>query len=174
VRAGVASIEHGSFLDEEGARLMVGHRTWLVPTISAGEFVEKAAKSGRLTGLRAEKALAAAQGMRNSVRLAQRAGVPIALGTDAGVGEHGANGREFTLLVTWGGLSPMQSIVAGTSNAARLLGWEKQVGTLAPGKWADVVAVPGDPTRDITAMERPTFVMKGGVVHKQLTSGPLP
>jgi imidazolonepropionase-like amidohydrolase len=174
VRAGVASIEHGSFLDEEGARLMVEHRTWLVPTISAGEFVEKAAKSGRLTGLRAEKALAAAQGMRNSVRLAQRAGVPIALGTDAGVGEHGANGHEFTLLVTWGGLSPMQSIVAGTSNAARLLGWEKQVGTLAPGKWADVVAVPGDPTRDITLMERPSFVMKGGVVHKQFTPGPIP
>ena len=171
VRAGVASIEHGSFLDEDGARMMAQRGTFLVPTISAGEFVENAAKSGRLTGLRAEKALAAAQGMRSSVRLAQRLGVPIALGTDAGVGEHGANGHEFTLMVTWGGLTPMQSIVAGTSNAAKLLGWEKQVGTLAPGKWADIVAVPGDPTRDITLMEKPSFVMKGGVVYRNDVAG---
>jgi imidazolonepropionase-like amidohydrolase len=171
VRAGVASIEHGSFLDDEGAKLMVQHGTYLVPTISAGEFTENAAKSGRLTGLRAEKALAAAQGMRNAVRLAQRNGVPIALGTDAGVGEHGANGREFTLLVTWGGLTPMQAITAGTSSAAKLLGWEKRVGTLTAGKWADVVAVPGDPTRDIGAMEKPSFVMKGGVVYKQQPAG---
>jgi imidazolonepropionase-like amidohydrolase len=171
VRAGVASIEHGSFLDEEGAKLMVQHGTYLVPTISAGEFTENAAKSGRLKGLRAEKALAAAQGMRNAVRIAQRNGVPIALGTDAGVGEHGANGHEFTLMVTWGGLTPMQSIVAGTSSAAKLLGWDKRVGTLSAGKLADVVAVPGDPTRDITVMERPSFVMKGGVVHKQQVAG---
>ncbi|HVG45308.1 MAG TPA: amidohydrolase family protein, partial [Longimicrobium sp.] len=121
VRAGVTSIEHGSFLDEEGARLMAQHGTVLVPTISAGEYVEGAAKSGRLTGLRAEKALAAAQGMRNSVRLAMRNGVPIALGTDAGVGNHGTNGHEFTLLVTWGGLTPMQAITAGTLAGARLL-----------------------------------------------------
>jgi len=167
VRAGVASIEHGSFLDEEGARLMAQRGTYLVPTISAGEYVELAAKSGRLKGLRAEKALDAAQAMRNSVRVALRARVPIALGTDAGVGPHGANGHEFALLVTWGGLSPMQSIVAGTLSSARLLGWEKQIGTLAPGKWADVVAVPGDPTADITAMERPEFVMKGGVIYKE-------
>jgi imidazolonepropionase-like amidohydrolase len=171
VRAGVASIEHGSFLDEDGARLMVQKGTYLVPTISAGEFVENAAKSGRLTGLRAEKALAAANGMRNSVRLAHRLGVPIALGTDAGVGEHGNNGHEFTLMVTWGGLTPMQSITAGTLTAAKLLGWEKNVGTLAPGKWADVVAVPGDPVRDITVMEKPSFVMKGGVVYKNQPAG---
>jgi imidazolonepropionase-like amidohydrolase len=174
VRAGVASIEHGSFLDEEGARLMVQKGTYLVPTISAGEFVENAAKSGRLTGLRAEKALAAAQGMRNSVRMAHRLGVPIALGTDAGVGEHGANGHEFTLLVNWGGLTPMQAITAGTLNGAKLLGWEKNLGTLAPGKWADVVAVPGDPTRNITVMEKPTFVMKGGIVYRNERNAGLP
>ncbi|MEP6731373.1 MAG: amidohydrolase family protein [bacterium] len=169
--AGVASIEHGSFLDDAGAKLMVQHGTYLVPTISAGEFVEKAAKSGRLTGLRAEKALAAALAMRNSVRLAVRNGVPIALGTDAGVGEHGSNGHEFTLMVNWGGMTPMQSIMAGTLNAAKLLGWDKNIGTLAPGKWADVVAVPGDPTKDITTMEKPSFVMKGGVVYKNLVPG---
>ncbi|MEP7001997.1 MAG: amidohydrolase family protein [bacterium] len=170
-QAGVASIEHGSFLDEEGAKLMASRGTFLVPTISAGEFVELAAKSGRLKGLRAEKALASAEGMRKSVRLALRSGVPIALGTDAGVGEHGTNGHEFSLLVSWGGLTPMQAIVAGTSNGAKLLGWEKNIGSLAPGKWADVVAVPGDPTKDITVMEKPTFVMKGGVVYKNVTPG---
>ena len=170
--AGVASIEHGSFLDDEGAKLMAKMGTYLVPTISAGEFAENAAKSGRLKGLRAQKALAAAAGMRNAVRLANTNHVPIALGTDAGVGEHGANGHEFTLMVTWGGMTPMQSIVAGTLNGAKLLGWDKNIGTLAPGKWADVVAVPGDPTRDITVMEKPTFVMKGGVVYKN-PKGPI-
>jgi imidazolonepropionase-like amidohydrolase len=166
VRAGVASIEHGSFLDEEGARLMAQKGTYLVPTLSAGEAVERAAKSGVLTGLRAEKALAAAASMRNAVRLAMANKVPVALGTDAGVGPHGANGHEFTLMVEWGGMSPMQSIVAGTSNAAKLLGWDKNLGSLATGKWADIVAVPGDPIADIKAMEKPVFVMKNGVVYK--------
>ena len=86
VRAGVSSIEHGSFLDEEGAKMMVQRGTYLVPTLSAGEAAEKAAKSGVLKGLRAEKALAAAAAMRNGVKIAVRNGVPIALGTDAGVG----------------------------------------------------------------------------------------
>ena len=166
VRAGVASIEHGSFLDEEGARLMAQKGTYLVPTLSAGEAVERAAKSGVLTGLRAEKALAAAASMRHAVKLAMANKVPIALGTDAGVGPHGANGHEFTLMVEWGGMSPMQSIVAGTSNAAKLLGWDKNLGSLATGKWADIVAVPGDPIADIKAMEKPVFVMKNGVVYK--------
>src|SRR5947209_3743387 len=101
VRAGVASIEHGSFLDEEGAKLMVQHGTFLVPTLSAGEQVEKLANSGVLKGLRAEKGLAAAAAMRNGVKIAVKNGVPIALGTDAGVGAHGTNGHEFTLMVNW-------------------------------------------------------------------------
>ena len=167
VRAGVASIEHGSFLDEEGAKLMSQRGTYLVPTMSAGEAVENAAKSGRLTGLRAEKAVAAAVAMRNATKIAMRNNVPIAFGTDAGVGDHGTNAREFKLLVDWGGLTPMQAIVAGTANAAKLLGWDSQVGTLAAGKLADVVAVPGDPTADITALQRPTFVMKNGVIYKE-------
>jgi imidazolonepropionase-like amidohydrolase len=166
VRAGVASIEHGSFLDEEGARMMAQKGTYLVPTLSAGEAVERAAKSGVLTGLRAEKALAAAKAMRNAVKIAMANKVPIALGTDAGVGPHGANGHEFTLMVEWGGMSPMQSIVAGTSSAAKLLGWDRNLGTLTTGKWADIVAVPGDPIADIKVMEKPVFVMKNGVVYK--------
>ena len=167
VRAGVSSIEHGTFLDEEGARLMVQQGTYLVPTLSAGEMTENAAKSGRLTGLRAQKALAAATGMHSALRLANRLHVPIALGTDAGVGPHGANAREFRLMVDWGGLTPMQSLVAGTSSGAKLLGWDSRVGTLAAGKLADVVAVPGDPLKDITATERVVFVMKNGVIYRE-------
>jgi imidazolonepropionase-like amidohydrolase len=104
--------------------------------------------------------------MRNGVKIAVRNGVPIALGTDAGVDPHGANGHEFTLMVEWGGMTPMQSIVAGTMNGAKLLGWDNRIGSLASGKLADVVAVPGDPITDIHVMEKPVFVMKNGVVYK--------
>jgi imidazolonepropionase-like amidohydrolase len=166
VRAGVSSIEHGSFLDDEGAKMMAQRGTYLVPTLSAGEAVENAANNGVLKGLRAEKALAAAAAMRHAVKYALANKVPIALGTDAGVGPHGANGHEFTLMVQWGGMTPMQSIVAGTSNAAKLLGWDRNLGTIANGKWADIVAVPGDPLADIQVMEKPVFVMKNGVTYK--------
>jgi imidazolonepropionase-like amidohydrolase len=165
-RAGVASVEHGSFLDEEGARLMAERGTYLVPTLMAGEQVERLAKSGVLKGLRAEKALAAAAAMRNGIKLAVANRVPVALGTDAGVIPHGTNAHEFTLMVEWGGMSPLDAIVAGTLSAARLLGWEKNLGTLEAGKLADVVAVPGDPLRDIRSMERAVFVMKDGFVYK--------
>lgn len=174
VRAGVSSIEHGSFLDEEGAKMMAQRGTYLVPTLSAGEAVEKAAKAGVLKGLRAEKALAAAQAMRNGVKIAIKDGVPIALGTDAGVDPHGANGHEFTLMVEWGGMTPMQSIIAGTMNGAKLLGWDNKIGSLAPGKLADIVAVPGDPLQDIRLMEKPSFVMKNGVIYKQIATAPVP
>jgi imidazolonepropionase-like amidohydrolase len=169
VRAGVSSIEHGSFLDEEGAKMMAAKGTYLVPTLSAGEAVESAAKSGALKGLRREKGLAAAKAMRNSVKIARAAGVKIALGTDAGVGKHGTNAHEFTLMTTWGGMSNMESIVAGTSSGAKLLGWDEHVGSLTAGKWADIVAVPGDPLKDITNMEKALFVMKGGAVYKTPT-----
>lgn len=166
VRAGVASIEHGSFLDEEGARLMAERGTFLVPTLMAAEAVEKAARNGILKGLRAEKALAAAAAARKGIRLAVANKVTIALGTDAGVIPHGTNAREFFLLVEWGGLTPMQSITAGTLSAARLLGWDNNLGSLTVGKWADVVAVQGDPLKDIHNMERTVFVMKAGCIYK--------
>ena len=167
VRAGVSSIEHGSFLDEEGARMMKAQGTFLVPTLSAAESVERAAKSGVLKGLRAEKALAAAAAVRHAIKLAVATKVQIAFGTDAGVIPHGSNAHEFQLLVEWGGMSNMDALVAGTSNAAKLLGWEKNVGSLAAGKWADIVAVSGDPLKDIRATEKVVFVMKNGVVFKQ-------
>jgi len=136
-----------------------------VPTLMAGETVELAAGAGRLTGLRAEKARMAAQSMRNAIKLAVRLNVPVAFGSDAGVGDHGASAREFDLLVEWGGLSPLAAITTAQSNAAKLLGWEDRVGVLKGGLYADVIAVPGDPTKDIKAMHQPAFVMKGGVVY---------
>ena len=167
VRAGVSSIEHGSFLDDEGAKMMAKNGTFLVPTLMAGEGVERLAKNGTLKGYRGEKALAAAAAMRTGIRFAVANKVKIALGTDAGVIPHGTNGHEFTLLVEWGGMSPMDSIVAGTLNGARLLGIDKTYGTLAAGKFADIVAVPGNPLADIKRMENVTFVMKNGAVYKQ-------
>ncbi len=166
VRAGVASIEHGSFLDEEGARMMVDHGTVLVPTLMAAESVERAAKNGILKGHRAEKALAAATAVRRAIKLAVANRVPIALGTDAGVFPHGTNAREFFLLVDWGGLSPMQAIQAGTANGAKLLGWDDRIGSLTTGKLADIVAVEGDPLADITRMQHTVFVMKNGIIYK--------
>ena len=166
-RAGVSSIEHGSFLDAEGARMMAERGTYLVATLMAGEQVEKLAKNGVLKGFRAEKALAAAAAMRNSVKIAVANRVTIALGTDAGVIPHGTNAREFILMVEWGGMRPMDAIVAGTLNGAKLLGWDKTIGSLAPGKIADIVAVSGDPLKDIHRMENVVFVMKNGAVYKQ-------
>ena len=166
-RAGVASIDHGSFLDEEGARLMAQRGTWLVPTLMAGEAVERFAKNGVLVGNRAEKALAAAAAMRNAVRLAVQHRVPIAFGTDAGVIPHGTNAREFSLMVEWGGMRPADALVAATLNGAKLLGWDDRIGTIAAGKLADIIAVPGDPLADIRAMERVHFVMKNGVIYRE-------
>jgi imidazolonepropionase-like amidohydrolase len=164
-QAGVASIEHGTFLDDEGARIMVQKGTFLVPTFMAPDAAMQAVNSGALTGLRAQKTRDAVAAGPKRIALALKYGVPIALGTDAAVGPHGKNGHEFKLMVD-AGMSPTQALVAGTSNAAKLLGWESRVGTLAAGRWADVVAVPGDPLRDITATERPVLVMKGGVIVK--------
>jgi imidazolonepropionase-like amidohydrolase len=167
VRAGVASIEHGSFLDEEGARMMVERGTYLVPTLSAAEAVERAARNGVLKGLRAEKALAAAASVRRAIKIAVANKVLIAFGTDAGVIPHGTNAHEFFLLVDWGGMTNMEAIQAGTLNAAKLLGWDKNLGSLTAGKWADIIAVSGDPLRDIRATEKVVFVMKNGVVYKE-------
>ncbi len=166
VRAGVSSIEHGSFLDEEGAKMMAEKGTVLVPTLMAGETVERLAKSGVLKGLRAEKALSAAAAMRNAIKLAVANRVIIALGTDDGVIQHGTNGHEFTLMVEWGGMRPMDSIVAGTLSGAKLLGLDKTIGSLTVGKYADIVAVSGDPLKDIKRMEKTVFVMKNGAIYK--------
>ncbi|MFQ5700847.1 MAG: amidohydrolase family protein [Acidobacteriota bacterium] len=163
VRASVTSIEHGSMLDDEAIALMKQHGTYLVPTLMAQEAVERQAKEGILTGLRAEKALFIAPAGRRSFGMAVRAGVKIALGTDAGVFRHGTNGHEFTLMVS-NGMDPMAAIVAGTSAAADLLGVRDETGTVEAGKTADLVAVAGDPLADIKLLENVGFVMHAGKV----------
>lgn len=166
VRAGVTSIEHGSILDPEAVQLMKQRGTWLVPTLLAGYTVESLATAKKLPPPVAVKALAVAPRMRASFKMAVDAGVKIALGTDAGVMPHGTNAREFELMVQYG-MAPMQAIQAGTLNGATLLGREADVGSLAPGKLADLVAVKGDPLEDIKTLQHVEFVMKGGVVFKQ-------
>jgi imidazolonepropionase-like amidohydrolase len=166
VRAGVTSIEHGSILDAEAVALMKQKGTWLVPTLLAGFTVESLATAGRLPPAIAAKALAIAPRMHNSFKLAVDGGVKIALGTDAGVMRHGTNAREFALMVRYG-MTPMQAIVAGTSNAATLLGLEREIGTLAVGKRADVVAVTGNPLDNVDILQNVQFVMKSGRVFKR-------
>ncbi|MEX0692661.1 MAG: amidohydrolase family protein [Gemmatimonadales bacterium] len=166
VAAGVHSIDHGSILDAETVQMMVDRGTYLVPTLLAAETVEELAQSGRLTGERADKALEIAPRMRASFRLAVQGGVRVALGTDVGVMAHGTNGREFGLMVRYGGMTPMQAIVAGTSAAADLLGWGAHVGTVASGRYADLVAVRRDPLADVTVLEAVDWVMKGGEIVK--------
>lgn len=164
VAAGVDSIEHGSFIEDDTLRAMKAKGVYLVPTISAIAHVEE--KIGTFPPAIAEKGRAAAAHSRQTFRHAVQIGVPIALGTDAGVGAHGTNAREFRHMVE-NGLTPAQSLLAGTANAARLLGTIDRVGTLEAGKLADIVSVPGNPVADITVTERPVFVMKDGVVVRR-------
>jgi imidazolonepropionase-like amidohydrolase len=174
LRAGVDSIEHGSMLDDEAIRFFLKTGAYLVPTLMAQETVSEAARSGVLKGERAAKALAVAPLARASIARAIEAGGKIALGTDAGVFPHGRNGREFALLVE-AGMRPMDAILAGTRNAADLLGLGDEVGTVEPGKVADLVAVAGDPLADIALLTRPTFVLHAGVeIRGQVTNSPIP
>ncbi len=166
VRAGVTSIEHGSILDAEAVTLMKQHGTWLVPTLLAGFTVESLATAGRLPPPIAAKALAIAPRMHTSFKLALDGGVKIALGTDAGVMKHGTNAREFELMVRYG-MTPMQAIVAGTASGATLLGVERDAGTIAVGRRADIVAAQGDPLQNITVLQHVDFVMKDGKVFKR-------
>ncbi len=163
VEAGVHSIEHGSILDEPTVALMKKKGTVLVPTLSAGEHVLRAADAGTLSKSSAAKARAIAPKMRESFAMAYAANVEIVLGSDAGVFAHGKNGREFTLMVE-AGMKPMDAIVAGTSAAARLLGLS-DVGTIREGHHADLVLIEGNPLDDIARLERPAGVIKGGVLY---------
>lgn len=165
IRAGVYSIEHGTYMDDETMALMKQHGTWYVPTILAGVWVgEKAAEDGYFPEIVGPKAAAIGPQIRETFARAHAAGVPIAFGTDSGVSPHGMNAREFTLMVE-AGMSPMEAIRAATGVAAGFLGIDDRLGAVAPGKLADLVAVPGDPLADIARMEQVDFVMKEGVVH---------
>jgi len=166
IRAGVASIDHGAMLDDEAIRLMKEHGTFLVPTRLAFESVARGAREGKLAPWAATKALQVEEAARASFAAAVRAGVNIAFGTDAGVFPHGENAEEFVLMVR-GGMTPAQAIRSATVDAARLLGREAELGRIAPGYYADIVAVRGDPLADVSLLRQVAFVMKGGVVYKR-------
>jgi len=167
VRAGVRSIEHGTFMTDEVMAAMKERGTYYVPTISAGRFVaEKAKIDGYFPAVVRPKAAAIGPQIQDTFARAWKAGVKIAFGTDQGVAPHGDNAYEFVYMVQ-AGMPPMAAIKASTIDAARLLDMEKEIGTVEAGKAADLVAVPGDPIADISQMTHVMFVMKGGVVYKQ-------
>ena len=163
--AGVDSIEHGSYIDDAGIAVMKEHGTYLVPTLYLGDWMIDNAGLTRLPPPLLAKAQEVIPAARKNVAHAFASGVKVALGTDAAVYPHGLNGHEFGVMVKLG-LTPLQAIQAGTVNAADLLGWSGKVGTLEPGAWGDMVAVDGDPLKDVTTLERVRFVMKGGEVVK--------
>ena len=163
VLAGVDSIEHGSYIDDEGIRLMKEKGTYLVPTIYLTEwFMENYEKLGLPPQIIA-KAKEVMPVMKKNLRHAIQQGVPVAFGTDAAVYPHGLNAREFAVLVRMG-LTPVQAIQTATVNASGLVGRGDSIGAVEAGKFADLIAVEGDPTKDVTELERIKFVMKGGVV----------
>lgn len=166
LRAGVDSIEHGSYTDEESLRLFRRHNAYLIPTILAGVTVEELAeRGGVLTPNQAAKAREVGTRMRQSIRNARRAGVRVAFGTDSGVSRHGINAREFQFLVE-GGYTPTQAIAIATVNAADHLQLNGVAGRIAPGYSADIIAVDGDPTQDVTTLMSVPFVMARGTVAK--------
>jgi imidazolonepropionase-like amidohydrolase len=165
IRAGVDSIEHGSFMGDEELRMMNERGTWLVPTLLAGEYAAGRSAIRHYPPAIAAKAKAAVAVRSAMFRNALRIGVKIAFGTDSSVSPHGINAQEFGLMVDLG-MTPAAALRAATASAADLLGLSETLGTLQAGKTADVVAVPGDPLADIPAMEKVKFVMKGGEVFR--------
>ncbi len=163
--AGVDSIEHGSYINDAGIAEMKKNGTYLVPTLYLGDWMIDNAAATHLPDFLLVKAKAVIPAARQNIAHAFASGVKVAFGTDAAVYPHGLNAHEFPVMVKLG-LTPLQAIQASTINAADLLGWSGKVGTLEPGAWADIVAVDGDPLKDVTTLERVKFVMKGGEVVK--------
>jgi imidazolonepropionase-like amidohydrolase len=167
VIGGVDSIEHGTYMDDQDMKLMKEHGTWYVPTIIAGDFVaHKAAIPGYFPPQVAAKAAAIGPLILGTAGRAYKAGVKIAFGTDAGVYPHGENAHEFELMVK-AGMPPLFAIQAATVHASQLLKHDKDLGSVTAGKFADVVAVTGNPLDNIGLLKQVSFVMKEGVVYKR-------
>jgi imidazolonepropionase-like amidohydrolase len=163
--AGVDSIEHGSYIDDPGIKMMKAHGTYLVPTQYLSDWMrENAARIG-LPAMYAGKMKEVSGISRQNIKKAFDAGVKIAFGTDAAVYPHGLNAREFAVYVQIG-MTPLQAIQTATVNAADLLGWTR-IGSIEAGNFADIIAVNGDPTKDVMLLQNPMLVMKGGIVYKQ-------
>jgi imidazolonepropionase-like amidohydrolase len=163
--AGVDSIEHGSYIDDAGIAETKKDGTYLVPTLYLSDWFLANTDKLHVPPEMLAKGKTVTLMARKNIAHAFASGVKVAFGTDAGVYPHGLNAREFAVMVQLG-LTPLQSIQAATINAADLLGWSEKTGAIEPGKWADLIAVDGDPLRDVTTLEHVKFVMKGGELVK--------
>lgn len=170
IRAGIDSIEHASLVDDEGISLAKQHGTYFVMDIYNDDYLLSGAIEHGLPKENVDKEKMVGRLQRENFEKAVKAGVKMAFGTDAGVYPHGDNARQFAVMVRFG-MTPAQAIRAATWNAADLIGRLKDVGTIEPGKLADIIAVAGDPLRDVRTLENVGFVMKGGVVYKDKVTG---
>jgi imidazolonepropionase-like amidohydrolase len=166
IRAGVRTIDHGSMLDDEGVELLKSRpETFYTPTLYVGEAVVREGVELGIPASEIERSRKMSEHRNSTFRRALAAGIPIPFSTDAGVFPHGQNARELTLRVREGE-PPMQALVSATKLSAQVMGWEDRIGTIEPGKYADLIAVEGDPLADISLLERVSWVMKGGVVYR--------
>lgn len=163
--AGVDSVEHGSYVDDAAIAELKKSGTYLVPTLALEDWFVENAERYHVPPYAIAKAKAVFPVAQKNLAHAFASGVKVAMGTDAAVFPHGLNAREFASYVKLG-MTPIQAIQAGTVNAADLLGWSDKIGTIEAGKWADIIAMDGDPTQDITQLQHVKFVMKGGVVYR--------
>ncbi len=161
--AGVDSIEHGSYLNDEGIAMMKKKGTYLVPTAYLIDWMQQ---YGNLPPIYQQKMKDVSAVEKQNAIKAIKAGVKVALGTDAAVYPHGLNAHELDVYVNQFGMSPLAAIQTGTINAADLMGWTDKVGTIEPGKWADIIAIDGDPLKDVKILQHVPFVMKSGIVYK--------
>jgi imidazolonepropionase-like amidohydrolase len=161
--AGVDSIEHGSYIDDAGIAMMLKHGTYLVPTAYLIDWMQI---NGNLPPIYAQKMHDVSGVEKQNAIKAIKAGVKIALGTDAAVYPHGLNAPELDVYVNQFGMTPLAAIQTGTLNAADLMGWTAKTGSLDAGKWADIIAIPGDPLADVKLLQHVPFVMKAGVIYK--------
>jgi imidazolonepropionase-like amidohydrolase len=166
IRAGVASVEHATMIDDEGIALAKQHGTYLDMDIYDEECIQEAGKNGSMPKDFLEHDAKLGQIQRDNFRKAVAAGVKMSFGTDAGVCAYGTSGKQFAYMVRYG-MTPMQAIQAATSNAADLLGPSSEIGSIKPGKFADIIAVTGDPLADIRLLENVQFVMKEGKIYEQ-------
>ncbi len=163
--AGVDSVEHGHLMDDAAIATLKKNGTYLVPTLFLTEYMQQHLENSGVPEFSKQKMRDVAAAAQQNAKKAFAAGVKVAFGTDAAVYPHGLNAGEFHVYVKLG-MTPLAAIQTATINAADLLGWKDRVGTLEPGRWADIVAVDGDPTKDVTILEHVKFVMKGGTVYK--------
>ena len=161
--AGVDSIEHGSYMNDEDIAMMKKHGTYFVPTAYLIDWMQE---NGHLPPFYLQKMKDVSAVEKANAKKAIAAGIKVALGTDAAVYPHGLNAHELDVYVNQFGMKPLAALQTGTLNAADLMGWSDKVGSLDPGKWADIIAVNGDPLQDVRILQHVSFVMKAGVVYK--------